>query len=303
MHKEIKEGFKEINEVEAKIQLLEKEIANISNEEFKTKLSELKEDYETGRALSDIINLINELEKLVSKYQNINKNSDLLNNIYTTVLDNYSTATKEYLLDSKKLKEAKELLMRFLNDFGAVLDNELDIATLQTYLKVSFKDLEQDKILISSLKENKNVDGSLSGIYVANSSKSPFLIGKITESGPKFVTLFVYDGSLWTPMFTSKALLEKNFISLEEFLANSEFIGKSLDRDVSLIYQSLYFSILYCKGNISFLSHPFNYWQLQAKDPETLKYQDKEVMKAEIIRLIDEEIKQYEAEEKKYKKR
>jgi len=74
-----------------------------------------------------------------------------------------------------------------------------------------------------------------------------------------------------------------------------------LTGSASVLYQSAYFSILLDDEGIK-LYHGNNTYVIPAYQ-SALKYQDKELMKKEVIEYINREQRQYEAEKPQHRKR
>ena len=242
MHQEILECYQMYHNLKQKIFKLEEVISTIDDKKIKINYSKLVLDFYEGTSLSDIEKRIVEIEKEIEKYKKekqqkivFEQNKQEIENIYKSLIDRYSNALKQCNINTNYddiiyfndiIKELLTLFRKGYQEF-----EELDYFKL--FNLISFSNKENDCMIIDSIKSDRNSQSKNSLIYIKKyedyyGQRNSFYIvdtekmdiGRVRCEKSGNVPKVQYYGHI------SRDELEEQYISLEEFLNKSIYIGE-----------------------------------------------------------------------------
>lgn len=257
MHQEILECFQIYHNLKQKISKLEEVISGIDDNKIKINYSKLVLDFYAGSSLSDIEKRIAEIEKEIEKYKQekqqkiaFEQNKQEIENIYKSLIERYSNALKQCNIntDYDAIIYFNQLIKELLTLFrkGHQEFEELDYFKL--FNLISFSNVENDHMIIESIITNRSTQsknnfifikkhadyyGQCNSFYIVDTEKME--IGRVRCKEGKNVTKVQYYGHI------SHDELEGQYMSLEEFLDKSVYVGESRrllsGNIVELLYQ------------------------------------------------------------------
>lgn len=312
MHKSILEKFYKYYLLEQKISELEDIISKIDNQEIKYEFTKIKNKFKTTVKFEDIETAIKELEKLLNKYVNkketeTNFKNTELNKIYTDLITRYSETLKGYNLVTQyaAVGNLNDFLNEVLKLFKQGIDEGKQIDFFNMFNEITFKNLANDNKIIENI--TKVLNSNKSNIYIKTKHTNIFDDASFFYLNEESMLMYKIEPHNRISGISSKKItqndLKQEYISLEEFLDKSTFIGENkVDENwykCAIIYQKQNYSIYigdyqiydhqFCIGyNKTFHKSPF-----RQNNHNLNEYKDKE----HLISLIKEQIKKRFEEE------
>ena len=309
MHEEIKEAFATYHNYVIKINNLRETIEKINNDNIKKKFANLEEQFNKRASFTDIDRFLNELlvliDEFIKKEEYKKKSMPLISKSYAKILNNYKRVieTLSSERDFKRIKIANKVFEDVLTSLQFIHLGEIKIDALIELEKVDF--LSETKITQNLLLNSNLNRKEKTGIFIRKEDikgANDVLIGKIIEMTSQKITLigkrFISEGN----SELTKEELETNYISIEEFLANSAFIGDiyyEVNKENIILYGSgLVKIILNANTNkieVTLVNISKNY-KNESSSSLIQPYKNKDYMLQELIKYVDNIVRKSEEE-------
>ena len=309
MHEEIKEAFATYHNYVIKINNLRETIEKINNDNIKKKFANLEEQFNKRASFTDIDRFLNELlvliDEFIKKEEYKKKSMPLISKSYAKILNNYKRVieTLSSERDFKRIKIANKVFEDVLTSLQFIHLGEIKIDALIELEKVDF--LSETKITQNLLLNSNLNRKEKTGIFIRKEDikgANDVLIGKIIEMTSQKITLigkrFIGEGN----SELTKEELETNYISIEEFLANSAFIGDiyyEVNKENIILYGSgLVKIILNANTNkieVTLVNISKNY-KNESSSSLIQPYKNKDYMLQELIKYVDNIVRKSEEE-------
>ena len=309
MHEEIKEAFATYHNYVIKINNLRETIEKINNDNIKKKFANLEEQFNKRASFTDIDRFLNELlvliDEFIKKEEYKKKSMPLISKSYAKILNNYKRVieTLSSETDFKRIGIANKVFEDVLTSLQFIHLGEIKIDALIELEKVDF--LSETKITQNLLLNSNLNRKEKTGIFIRKEDikgANDVLIGKIIEMTSQKITLigkrFIGEGN----SELTKEELETNYISIEEFLANSAFIGDiyyEVNKENIILYGSgLVKIILNANTNkieVTLVNISKNY-KNESSSSLIQPYKNKDYMLQELIKYVDNIVRKSEEE-------
>ena len=309
MHEEIKEAFATYHNYVIKINNLRETIEKINNDNIKKKFANLEEQFNKRASFTDIDRFLNELlvliDEFIKKEEYKKKSMPLISKSYAKILNNYKRVieTLSSERDFKRIKIANKVFEDVLTSLQFIHLGEIKIDALIELEKVDF--LSETKITQNLLLNSNLNRKEKTGIFIRKEDikgANDVLIGKIIEMTSQKITLigkrFIGEGN----SELTKEELETNYISIEEFLANSAFVGDiyyEVNKENIILYGSgLVKIILNANTNkieVTLVNISKNY-KNESSSSLIQPYKNKDYMLQELIKYVDNIVRKSEEE-------
>lgn len=230
----------------SKIEELMKKAESANSVILRIKIDELKENIDN----EDFFDQVDYISRCIDRIKNNIYVSDLLSH-----LNNGYYMCVKYLNpveDEEDIKKALDILNRAMNFIFSANDGILNYDILTYMYGIKFEDLDTDLKVLDFLANKSNVFNA-GYIYVAKGSVYSFSCLYKNDNDYQFNYKDSY--GIRTKLVKTGADLSEKYISLSEFMANAEFVGKKgrsrLGDYVDVLYQygDLFF-VLSSQGNI-----------------------------------------------------
>lgn len=308
MHEEISELFATYHNYVKKLNSLKETVEKINNDSIRNKFDNLEEQFNKGSSFANIDRILNELLVLIDEFTKREKykmNMPLISKSYAQILSNYkrvieTLANEE---DFKRINIANKMFEEVLASLQLIHLGKVKIEALPELEKVDF--LSETQITQKSLLNNDLNSEEKSGIFIRKENikgANDVLIGKIIEITSQKITLmgkqFIGEGN----SELTKKELDKNYISIEEFLANSAFIGDSyyiLNSENIILYGNEAIKIVLNENTHEIdvkLTNISKDYKNKSASPLIQPYKNKDYMLQELIKYVDNIIRHNEEE-------
>lgn len=309
MHEEIKEVFATYHNYVKKINNLKETVEKINNDNIRKKFANLEEQFNKGASFVDIDRFLNELLVLIDEFtkkeEYKRKSMSLISKSYAQILSNYKRVieTLSSETDFKRISIANKVFEDVLASLQLIHLGEIKIDALAELEKVDF--LSETQITQKLLLNNDLNREEKSGIFIRKENikgANDVLIGKIIEITSQKITLmgkrFIGEGN----SELTKKELDENYISIEEFLANSAFIGDSyyiLNSENVILYGNGAIKIVLNENTHEIEVKLINIskdYKNESASSLIQPYKNKDYMLQELIKYVDNIIRHNEEE-------
>lgn len=246
--------------------------------------------------VNDLFNTLNNLENLetnINRYREMQEKELLIGGLYVTVLNKYNKALSELsvLNDLDSIKKVNKIFTIFLGKIEAYKNGEIDIDKILSLDSLTFRYFEADYELLNGKKEvyikyKTDYMFERNFCYKEFDGEKEYMISFSDSVVRKFANFNV-----------------KNYVTLDEFLNKGSFLGRKaemLGREIIGLYKY--------NGYVLVLDNYYGSFDLYSESiieisdetvEEAIPYSNKEYMKLEIIRYMDESISKIEEEQAK----
>ena len=253
MHDEIRKIFDTYYDYVKKINELKEKVEKINDDNIKNKFTHLEKEFNRGVSYSDVDRLLSEILKLIDDYvkkeEYKNKVMPFISKSYAKILSNYNKAIEKLASedDFKRISIANKVFRDVLVSLEAICFGQIKIEALTELEKVDF--LNDTKITQNLLLNTETIFQEKSGIYIRQTNikgSRDILLGKVTEITNNSVILVGKTVFIDGKSKISLKEFEENYISIENFLENSNFIGKSrFGTSTIILYGNQYLKIFF----------------------------------------------------------
>ena len=309
MHEEISNLFATYHNYVKKINSLKETVEKINNDNIRNKFANLEEQFNKGTSFANIDKLLNELLVLIDEFtkkeEYKKKSMPLISKPYAQILNNYKRVIETLSSESdfKKISIANKAFEDVLASLQLIYLGEIKIEALAELEKVDF--LSETQITQKLLLNNDLNREEKSGIFIRKENikgANDVLIGKIIEITSQKITLmgkrFIGEGN----SELTKKELDENYISIEEFLANSAFIGDSyyiLNSENIILYGNGAIKIVLNENTHEIEVKLINIskdYKNESASSLMQPYKNKDYMLQELIKYVDNIIRHNEEE-------
>lgn len=319
MHQEILECFQTYHTLKQKISKLEEVISGIDDNKIKINYSKLVVDFYSGTSLSDIEKRIAEIEKTIEKYEQekqqkiaFEQNKQEIENIYKSLIDRYSNTLKQCDINTNYdaiiyyndlIKELLTLFRKGYKEF-----EELDYFKL--FNLIGFSNVENDHMIIDSIKSHSNYQSKSFSVFLRKGEQylgdvnSFFIVIDETMQMLRINTSTSYIfPKIMDYGYMSDNKLKGTYISLEEFLNKSRFVGEYREfltgKKIELLYQ-MNRQILYRENGMFCLGYnEEKYMTYHSKDKNLDVFEDREYVSSLIEKQLTQTMKDFIDKSKK----
>lgn len=249
LYEEINILYEQVFEYEmrcSKINELMEKAESINSVILRIKIDELKENINSEDFFDQADYLFRSIDKLVdNKY---------ISSLHNHIVNGFNMCIKYLnpIEDEEDIKKSLEILNRAMNFIFSANDGILNYDILTYMYGIKFEDLDTDLKVLDFLANRSNIFNT-GYVYVAKSSVYSFACLYKNDNDYQFNYKDSY--GVRTKLVKSCADLSEKYISLSEFMARAEFIGKrgrsKLGDYINVLYQyeDMYF-VLNSHGNI-----------------------------------------------------
>ncbi len=288
MHKEIANAFANHYALQHKIIGYKNQIIKIDDPGITTFYNELSQMINGNYPLKTLNREYRHLEKLIEAYyQKEDLKQDrlsLIAKVYKTIHLNYLNAIKhlENEQDFEKIAFASFIFGKVMEELSLIKEGRSPIANLEVLKHLSFTNYAE----LQELNKNKYQD---SGIYIRKTKANTIgavLAGKITHQDYKYVTLQGIQEYLAGEYTLTKEEFNANYLTLEQFLAESSYLGTFNEfYNLVILYANDAVEICYDAFSKSILIKTYtpNKSTVKSFDPAHLAFKDQAKMKEAII--------------------
>lgn len=311
-HQEIEDIFKTVDKINSLLNKLDESIKNINDDKLLKEYNSIKADYKKGRALVDILSALEKLTTKTGKIQKRNEiiNTNVLNDLYQNICANYHEfiSNLDPIKDNERIKKANTLFALLIQKIADFYNGLIDFDALKAFENLNFQNLDEylillneDKTAIDSLNDDEDADYTecYFKIYLKKiKEKNSELIGDncfyvVIKKDEKY--LIYYKDYLVESLDIAE--LEKKYVSFDECLENSTYVGRT-----ALGLMNELFHVLYKFSDNRFLclknetlsikdsSELYNFSTIEDKNAvpyRNKKYTKEFLMKQELIRTKD----------------
>ena len=313
MHQEILECFQTYHTLKQKISKLEEVISGIDDNKIKINYSKLVVDFYAGSSLSDIEKRIAEIEKEIEKYKQekqqkiaFEQNKQEIENIYKSLIDRYSNTLKQCDINTNydAIIYYNDLIKELLTLFrkGCQEFEELDYFKL--FNLIGFSNVENDHMIIDSIKSHSNSRSKSFSVFLRKGEQflgevnSFFIVIDETMQMLRINTSTSYNfPKIMDYGYMSDNKLKGTYISLEEFLNKSRFVGEYREfltgKKIELLYQ-MNGQILYRENGMFCLGYnEEKYMTYHSKDKNLDVFEDREYVSSLINKQLTQTMKDF----------
>jgi len=311
LHRDIEEEFKNYFEINEKINAIRMlwlvyhpSLSSNDSDRILANLNSLDEEYHEAKDSSiknKLIALEQELNQLINKTR-IASNVEL-NQYYRMIVELYSKKLLELnaVSNQKEIQQLTEHFSLIMAYFNKISDGIVPVNEAITVLsRITLGDYETERELLTGVAAFKNK----SGVYIKIKNQSImfdkstfFLLDEIDGQKMMFKTNPIVGG---TTNGISDTEVEHDYISLEDFLAISTYVGKearnSYDTYLFILYQNKY-GVIYLseRGTINVNVSPHTNFILKSNDksPTGESYKDKQKLMDDIKSSIETQYNRY----------
>ena len=312
MHQQIQhEVFDAYYALKKKISNLESIINNITDESIKNEYFTISNNFELGTSFYDTEESIHKLEQRISEYQEIELKKqnqkaieESINKIYQSLIMRYSEVQKKYnvVADYQIINTNNNLLKKALGLFRKGCEEFKDIEYFRLFNQITFKNDINDNEIIQNI--TKKIHDCNRRVYIKRKDK----IRLFDETSFFYLDTEQMQIYQVTPTTTFKKRnitqqeLEENYISLDELLNKSEYIGKCMmslnDYEEKYIYYKTDGYIIYQEPNdekIHILINPDIHVNCNDRYNKNFneKMKDKKIMQSIIEKQVRERVEKY----------
>lgn len=238
MHKEIKDLFRLVDEINEMFNAIGKELEEINDESLNQKYDEIKHKYDRGDSLDDIKRYLTSLKEKIAEYKieqarlaKMKEDEPIVNGIYSKLLSNYSNVLMSLnpVIDNDRIKDITEFLQIVMNLFVRYSVGLIDLDRLLMLNEITFMDMIKDKELLDVIISGKNINVKRLKIYL---KRKPFCNQLVDdqcffvlreENGKYFMRKMSYIDSKEQEI--SVKILEREYISLDEVMKTAIYQG------------------------------------------------------------------------------
>lgn len=313
MHQEILECFQIYHTLKQKISKLEEIVSTIDDNKIKINYSKLVLDFYAGSALSDIENRIAEIEKTIEKYKKIKQqkivfeqNKQEIENIYRSLIDRYSNVLKQCNINTNydAIIYFNELIKELLTLFRKGYQELEELDYFKLFNLISFSNVENDHMIIKSIKSHSNSQSKSFSVFLRKGEKrlgeaNSFFI--IIDETMKMLRINTSTSYIFPKImdygYVSDNELKGTYISLEEFLDKSRFVGEyrkfSDGKTIELLYQ-MNRQILYRENGLFCVGYnEEKYMKYHSKDKNLDVFKDREYVSSLIEKQLTQTMKDF----------
>lgn len=303
MHQSILDCFNRYYSIEQKIFALENKITTIDNQEIKYKFIKIKEKFKTTVKFDDIEKNIQELEAQIEKYlsakeeeeqTNFKNLESKINEIYINLITRYSETTKGYnvLTQNSEANRLNDFLNRILELFKQGIKDEQTLDFFIMFDGITFKDAEKDNKLIEKI--NKVLNMKKTNVYIKTKHNNFFDDISFFYLNEKDMIMYKIEPHNRQLGISSKHItqddLEQEYISLQQFLDKSTFIGENktdyLGARYGVIYEFDGYS-LFLQNHTFHIGYKMKFFKASHRE---YTYMDEFKDKNHLISLIEQQI-------------
>lgn len=228
-HQILTEVFETYYSIKKKIANLEQVVKLIPNEQIQQELIEIKKSFEQGQNFYDIEQSIKKLEEKINEIQKYKANEKKINEIYQSLIERYSVALSKInvINDLEKAQALSGIIAALLEYFVQGCKQFKGIEYFEQFKKITFENYEKDYKIIEKITKGDKIKRcnvyfkKKTARYVSTTDMASFyyydeVINKI----------YKINGITVTEQSITPKMLEEEYISLEEYLDTSQFIGE-----------------------------------------------------------------------------
>lgn len=329
MHIEIEQIFKTYYILIKKIKELENIVNTIENQEIKNYYKLIERNFYSGIPYSEFDEHIKELEDLINKYNKekqkkieFKKNEQQINQIYQSLINRCSDEIKKHDIITTEqsqidiqlnlLKELVELFIKGCQEFkdleyfnlfneitfiDTINDNKIKETIIKKYNSNNISNLNKNQVYV---KRKDKIKGLFDGSSFFYLEKDKMQIYKLSDS------------TVFDKRNITQQELDENYISLNELLNISEYVGKWITDSIS--YEKRYVCyqadgyIIYRNSideRIRILVNPRKHYNGVQKDIHFIidEFKDKNSMQDLIEKQIKQRIDEYNQEKSRNDRR
>lgn len=301
MHQSILECFNRYYYIQQKMLELEQKISKIDNQGIKENFIKIKNKFKNSIKFDELENLIKKLEEAINEIEenqkkiSQNQKERTINEIYCNLITRYSEILKNYNIISQQseLDNLNKFINEVLNLLKKSIEEEKNAEFFNMFNEITFKNIALDNIIIERIKKTLNYRKS--NIYIKLASSNPSDNGNFFYLNEE--NMLMYEISFYDQKFNIKSTpitkkdLEKNYISIEEFLDKATFVGENKvdysGRKYGLVYEMYGYS-LYLDNHQFRVGYNKTFFQTADKG---YTYLDEFENKEHLINLIKKEVK------------
>lgn len=253
MHKEIKELFHLVDEINSMFGIIEQDFLEINDEALNQEYNNLINDYNAGKNLVSVKQRLTSLSKKIEEYKKVLERmakikcyEPFVNRLYANIINSYNTSLLELnpVNDNDKIQDITKLFQDVLGLFLEYGRGLIEYDKLIMLESLSFKDLINDRTVLNVVSGNENLNRERLGIYV---KKKEFCNKNLDEEC--FFVLRCEDGKyfmkkmmaiLGTEEEISFDEISLKYISLDELMKSATYQGYSANYLRTIFVDVLY---------------------------------------------------------------
>lgn len=307
MHKEIESVFADVAFINGELVSLGEIVAGISDAKILEEYNHLVTNNK-GSSISDIKRWIINLEKLIANYnikhEFISRNRTILDEMFNSVQNSFNNAMAFYreASDFEAMKKALEFYTEFVSYYQGIVKQNVDLAAVSLLSHLSFRDFDADNNILNMVC--KTCGALVDKIYIYM-NESDFSRPKInvlgaSEDGRRFYMLGINKNGNQTIDVVTYSDIDVLYMSLNEFVNSATYVGKHGFDETNNIYTILYINQDYMicleeDGSIKICNQVPLRKYLNSGEAEP--YKDKEFLKSEIARMMQEKLFKFEIQD------
>lgn len=247
-----------------------------------------KNNYESGAIFYEVIEELKEIEtSLMSIQENDGKvdSKRQMQDIFNTLLarKNEVLQNGHWRIDDYCTSGANMTFQRFLNFYEGVIKGKIQLDNAELLNGLTFENFLEDNILLDRIVAH-NIKESNVKLYINMQDKIVYSVKRVSLDS---VVLMGYVLEQAHEIEVSKKFFEENFVSLDDFLREAEFVG---ERNVGFRYDALFkhgTCILICdeakpeKYSIISMTDYFSFGALKLDD----SFNNRETIRNEMIKI------------------
>lgn len=308
MHEEIEGIFASIAEINSAIASFQEEVTKINDSKIIAAFNKLKKDNEVGKPIADIKRAISELREMINNYKKkqdfLSQNKPLLDELYMRVSRSFNQAMAEYneTLDFESMKKALEFYTEFLSYYQGIVEQKIDIAAVSMLTRLTFREFDADNNILNAVCK---IGGFLIDKIYIYMNMLDFSFPKInvlggSNDGKRYYMTGINDSGSEISQVVAYSDIDDLYMSLNEFVDKATYIGKHGFDEKNNVYTILYVhqGYMICleeDGCIKICNQIPLRKYLNAAEAEP--YQDRDFLKREIARMMQERLFKLEKQE------
>lgn len=246
LHEEIASLFKLVDKINAKFRDIKNLLPSLPAN-FEDKFDKIKEDYDSGASLNDILESLNKLEKEIKCYQDYVENKTIIDGLYQKIVVKYNSvlASLNPVSDCDKIKEITICFQKILELFLKCSYGDISLDSLLLLDNVTFLNSEEDNGIVSAVHGNKIAIDKINKLYVSRNCRDGLhdednLFVLEEENGILYITsVWLVVGVVYREQITREEL-DELFVPLDGLIANGEYVGlmaREYQNLISAIYR------------------------------------------------------------------
>lgn len=302
MHKEIESVFADVAFINGELVSLGEIVAGISDAKILEEYNHLVTNNK-GSSISDIKRWIINLKKLIAEYNEeqefISQNKTILSEMFSCVQSSFNNAMAFYreASDFEAMKKALEFYTEFVSYYQGIVEQNVDLVAVSLLSHLSFRDFDADNNIL-------NMVSLVDKIYIymnkSDFSKPKINVLRASEDGSRYYMSGIDINGNQTIYVVTYSDIDVLYMSLNEFVNSATYVGKHGFDETNNIYTILYVNQDYMicleeDGSIKICNQVPLRKYLNSGEAEP--YKDKEFLKSEIARMMQEKLFKFEIQD------